>query len=168
MSTYNCRGAINGIIVQNNPVNFVDPFGLVKWKEVGKGLVGVFGGIAVAGGGVALLSSGGGAVGGAFLISVGGSSVAFGISKIIAGFTDNEFPFSGIKDAIIINTTDPGTLQDSLLGANKIADKFLTKGAPSSKLSNCNSVLQEGTTIIDETINIIKNIGGDENSNNKN
>ncbi len=27
MSTYNCRGAINGIIVQNNPVNFVDPDG---------------------------------------------------------------------------------------------------------------------------------------------
>ncbi len=29
MSTYNCRGAINGIIVQNNPVNFIDPFGLL-------------------------------------------------------------------------------------------------------------------------------------------
>ncbi len=28
MSTYNCRGAINGIIVQNNPVNWVDPEGL--------------------------------------------------------------------------------------------------------------------------------------------
>ncbi len=27
MSTYNCRGAINGIIVQNNPVNFIDPEG---------------------------------------------------------------------------------------------------------------------------------------------
>ncbi len=27
VSTYNCRGAINGIIVQNNPVNFVDPDG---------------------------------------------------------------------------------------------------------------------------------------------
>ena len=154
--------------VGNNSINWIDPFGLVKWKEVGKGLAGVFGGIAVAGGGVALLSSGGGAVGGAFLISVGSSSIAFGISKIIAGFTDNELPFSGTKDAIIINTTDPGTLQDSLLGANKIADKFLTKGAPSSTLSNCNSVLQDGTTIINETINIIKNIGGNENSNNKN
>ncbi len=29
MSTYNCRGALNGIIVQNNPVNFIDPEGLV-------------------------------------------------------------------------------------------------------------------------------------------
>ncbi len=28
VSTYNCRGAINGIIVQNNPVNRVDPDGL--------------------------------------------------------------------------------------------------------------------------------------------
>ncbi|MCP4252690.1 MAG: hypothetical protein GY775_04645 [Candidatus Scalindua sp.] len=27
MSTYNCRGAINGIIVQNNPVNWIDPNG---------------------------------------------------------------------------------------------------------------------------------------------
>ncbi len=27
MSTYNCRGAINGIIVQNNPVNWIDPLG---------------------------------------------------------------------------------------------------------------------------------------------
>ncbi len=29
MSTYNCRGAINGIIVQNNPVNRIDPSGLL-------------------------------------------------------------------------------------------------------------------------------------------
>ncbi|MCP5005045.1 MAG: hypothetical protein GY941_14090 [Planctomycetes bacterium] len=32
MSTYNCRGAINGIIVQNNPVNFIDPSGL-DWLD---------------------------------------------------------------------------------------------------------------------------------------
>ncbi len=31
MSTYNCRGAINGIIVQNNPVNRIDPLGLQEF-----------------------------------------------------------------------------------------------------------------------------------------
>ncbi len=30
MSTYNCRGVINGIIVQNNPVNYIDPLGLIN------------------------------------------------------------------------------------------------------------------------------------------
>ncbi len=34
VSTYNCRGAINGIIVQNNPVNWIDPEGLVNSGEV--------------------------------------------------------------------------------------------------------------------------------------
>ncbi len=28
MSTYNCKRSINGIIVQNNPVNWIDPWGL--------------------------------------------------------------------------------------------------------------------------------------------
>ncbi len=35
MSTYNCRGAINGIIVQDNPVNWIDPDGLIKFKVSG-------------------------------------------------------------------------------------------------------------------------------------
>ncbi len=35
MSTYNCRGAINGIIVQNNPVNWVDPWGLQTHEYAG-------------------------------------------------------------------------------------------------------------------------------------
>ncbi len=37
MSTYNCRGSINGIIVQNNPVNFIDPDGenIVVWVVAG-------------------------------------------------------------------------------------------------------------------------------------
>ncbi len=30
VSTYNCRGSINGIIVQNNPVNWIDPEGLAN------------------------------------------------------------------------------------------------------------------------------------------
>ncbi len=41
MSTYNCRGAINGIIVQNNPVNFIDPEGesfWAPWVGLGAGL----------------------------------------------------------------------------------------------------------------------------------
>ncbi len=36
MSTYNCKRSINGIIVQNNPVNFVDPFGLRERKHWGQ------------------------------------------------------------------------------------------------------------------------------------
>ncbi len=44
MSTYNCRGAINGIIVQNNPVNFIDPDGLeVNYNKVVKHGIAGFG-----------------------------------------------------------------------------------------------------------------------------
>ncbi len=41
MSTYNCRGAINGIIVQNNPVNWIDPWGLQSNYDPGDAWVGV-------------------------------------------------------------------------------------------------------------------------------
>ncbi len=42
MSTYNCRGAINGIIVQNNPVNFIDPDGL-DWLDASANFAAGFG-----------------------------------------------------------------------------------------------------------------------------
>ncbi len=56
MSTYNCRGAINGIIVQNNPVNFVDPLGLANYftDRYGKQTWTVSLDTAIAGGRIAL------------------------------------------------------------------------------------------------------------------
>ncbi len=44
MSTYNCRGAINGIIVQNNPVNWIDPDGRIIFNFVTGGIGAVIGG----------------------------------------------------------------------------------------------------------------------------
>lgn len=56
--------ALYGIICRNNPVNFVDPYGLVDWGLVGRGTVGV-------------IANGAMAVGGAFLAETGvGAAVA--------------------------------------------------------------------------------------------
>ncbi len=75
MSTYNCRGAINGIIVQNNPVNWIDPEGL--WSFSLEGYYGVGGGVKFGkdpGGGYFFTLRYGHGIGGGFSFDPKGSS----------------------------------------------------------------------------------------------
>ncbi len=67
MSTYNCRGAINGIIVQNNPVNFIDPDGLFSLVKLGEIALVASAGIAVVAG---FPVTGGILIGGAIVLVV--------------------------------------------------------------------------------------------------
>ncbi|MFV9691496.1 MAG: RHS repeat-associated core domain-containing protein, partial [Desulfobacteria bacterium] len=101
----------------NDPVNWVDPIGLINWKAVGKGGFAVVGGAVSAGFGALASSSGIGAVGGIPAILVGSAAFGWGVSQMITGFLDNEIPFMGIKEAVIKNTTacdSTGTCQQLL------------------------------------------------------
>ena len=74
----------------NDPINMIDPSGLVKWGTVFKGsLAAVAGGLSVYGG--ALLSlTGIGSVMGVPAVVGGAVSIGWGVSQIIIGFSDNE------------------------------------------------------------------------------
>lgn len=109
--------------VSNNTICFVDPYGLIHWRTVGKGSASVVFGIATVVGGAFAASTptGVGQVLGVAGVLAGSSSIGFGTSQIIAGFIDNELPFMGIKEAVIQQTTS-GFTQKSLLAANELFD----------------------------------------------
>ena len=131
----------------NDPVNFVDPLGLINWKAVGKGGFAVVGGAVGAGFGALASSSGIGAVGGIPAILVGSAAFGWGVSQMITGFMDNEIPFMGIKEAVIKNTTACDSTQDELLAINALGDMLLTGRTVPSNIGNINSVIQSSQSI---------------------
>ena len=132
----------------NDPINLIDPLGLINWGAVAKGGLAVVGsGVTVAGG--ALFSTTGiGAVGGVPAVLGGTASFSWGVSQIIAGFMDNEIPFMGTNEAIIKGTTKEGLLQDELLGLNTLTDILSTGRLQPSKIGNINSIIQNTDSII--------------------
>jgi RHS repeat-associated protein len=74
----------------NDPVNFIDPNGLIKWGAVLTGVVAVSAGVSSAASAVIISSSGSGAVVGVPLLLTSVATASWGISEIIAGFADNE------------------------------------------------------------------------------
>jgi len=133
--------------VQNNPINFIDPYGLIRWGTVGKGTAKVvFGAVGVVGGAVAASTPTGiGQVVGVAGVLAGSSGIGFGVSQIIAGFMDNEIPFMGVKEAVIHGTTS-GLTQKNLLSANEILD--MIPGIVSGKI-------QVDPSKLDEVLNFI-------------
>jgi len=80
------------IVVGNNPVNFVDPLGLINWKRTLKGVGLLTGGIVgisiaataeIGSGGLATALAVGGAIGSA-------TALSHGVSEIILGIGDKE------------------------------------------------------------------------------
>jgi hypothetical protein len=80
------------IIVQNNPVNFVDPRGLVSWRSVGNGTAAVVAGGIGIGVGATASASGVGAIVGVPVAIGGAVSLSWGVSEVITGILDNELP----------------------------------------------------------------------------
>jgi RHS repeat-associated protein len=154
-------GLLGGInlygYAQNNPTNFIDPYGLIRWRTVGKGVASVvFGTVAVVGGATAASTPTGiGQVLGVASVLAGSSSISFGVSQIIVGFTDNEIAFMGIKEAIIQGTTS-GLTQKTLLGANELLD--MLPGVASGRLKVDPSKLREVLSIIKYGLSIGKSI----------
>jgi uncharacterized protein RhaS with RHS repeats len=84
--------------VMSDPVNFIDPSGLVKWSQVGGGFAQVGFGTVFIGGGISIgtgIASGSGflaapvgyVVGGG-IVAVGGNLFLNGLQDIISGFND--------------------------------------------------------------------------------
>jgi hypothetical protein len=74
---------------------------------------------------------------------------------MIVGITDNEIPFMGVKEAIIMNTADPGLMQNELLGLNKRVDMPLTSHTAPNGTRKANiffhsdqSIYNSGSTVI--------------------
>lgn len=53
----------------------------------------------------------------------------------------------GMKEAIVKGTTEPGLLQDELLGINTLGDMLLTGRTAPSDIGKFNSLLQSGQSI---------------------
>jgi RHS repeat-associated protein len=135
------------IYVQNDPINFYDPHGLIKWNVVGEGAIIAFGGGATIAGGALASFTVVWSVGGAPAVLIGSAALAWGISQMIVGFMDNELPFLGIIEAIILNTTAPGLLQDELLGLNALGNMLLTGRTAPNNIGKVNDALQSGYSI---------------------
>jgi len=140
--------------VRNNPVNWIDPYRLIRWGTVGKGAGKVvLGALGVVGGAAAAATpTVAGQALGTVLVLGGSSSFSYGVSQIVAGFLDAEVPFMGTKEAIIKGTTPPGLTQDTLLGMNEILDMFpdIASGRlylPSSKMADVADYIQYGISI---------------------
>jgi len=73
----------------NNPVNALDPLGLVQWKEVGTGVLTTIGGVGSMVGGAILTDTGVGAPLGVPAMLGGAVSTGLGITTIAHGFEDN-------------------------------------------------------------------------------
>ena len=144
--------------VLNDPVNLYDSYGLIKWGVVGKGALAAFGGgVAIVGGALAS-STGLGAIGGVPAVLIGSAGIGWGISQMIVGFVDNEIPFMGTKEAIIKSTTEPGLLQDELLGINALGDMLMTKRTAPTDIGKINDALQSGYSIYESSYKIVKSM----------
>jgi len=118
-------GGVNLFLyTDNNPINAIDSLGLIRWTTIGKGAVSTFLGVVGIAGGAAMAGTptGLGQVLGATVAVAGSSSLAYGVSQIIAGFLDEEIPYMGTKEAVIKGTVSPGMTQDNLLALNQILD----------------------------------------------
>ena len=106
----------------NDPINLIDPTGLVKWGTVFKGTVAVVaGGLSVYGG--ALLSmTGVGAVVGVPAVVGGAVSIGWGVSQIIVGFTDNELNLPKPSAASLTTLVATGGDVDRACEADLITD----------------------------------------------
>ena len=104
------------VILSNNPINRIDPDGLIDWKVIGEGSSTIAGGVIsiFSGAGLTAGSGGAGAAFGMFLLVDGMAAVGIGTSLMILGFL-----------------TDPSEKNDKLLEeiptsaintASKIAD----------------------------------------------
>jgi RHS repeat-associated protein len=131
----------------SDPVNFVDPLGLIKWSAVGKGAIATFGGGVAVVTGAAVSTTGIGVVGGVPAILGGSAAFGWGVSQIITGFLDNEIPFMGVKEAVIKSTTACYSTQDELLAINALGDMLLTGRTVPSNIGNINSVIQSSQSI---------------------
>lgn len=116
-------------------------------ERKGKGSFAVVGGTVTAGLGALSSSSGIGAIGGIPAVLGGSAAVSWGVAQIITGFTDNEIPFMGTGEAIIIGSTGKGLLQDELLGINTLGGMLLIGRVQPSKIGKINTVIQSGYSI---------------------
>jgi RHS repeat-associated protein len=131
----------------NDPVNLVDPLGLINWSAVRKGAISTFGGGVAVVTGAAVSTTGVGVVGGVPAILGGSAAFGWGVSQMITGFLDNEIPFMGVKEAVIKNTTACDSTQDELVAINTLGDMLLTGRTVPSNIGNINSVIQSGQSI---------------------
>jgi len=151
-------GGINlWIYVNGNPVNFIDSYGLINWSTLGKGtLKVVFGAAGVLGGSFAASTPTGiGQVIGVAGVLAGSSSIGFGVSQIITGFTDNEIAFMGVKEAVIQGTTS-GSTQKNLLAANELLD--MIPSIVSGRLKVDPSKLEKVLNLIEYGLSIGKSV----------
>jgi RHS repeat-associated protein len=130
-----------------DPVNAIDPAGLINWGAVVKGGFAVVGGGVTVGLGALASSSGVGALGGLPAVLGGTATVSWGVSQIIAGFTDNAIPFMGTGEAVIKGSTEEGLLQDELLGLNTLGSMLSTGRVQPSTIGKINTVIQSGYSI---------------------
>jgi phosphate/sulfate permease len=141
----------------NDPVNLVDPEGLVTWGTVGQGALAVLGGASAVAAGAAVSSTPTivGQVAGVALALGGSASVSYGVSQIITGITNNEIPFMGTKEAIIRNTTC-GLTRKNLLAANDLLD--MIPGIAAGRLDVSNSKLSQVISFVQHGLSIGKSV----------
>ena len=132
--------------VGSNPVIFVDPTGLILWRQIGRGISKLIGGGLAITGGLAISTSGvGAALGGAVAVTSGVITAGTGLGDIVAGLFDvdtSDVPGSlgEITDAAVTEATGSETAGDI---AGKIVD---TIGDKSQKLSEEAEIIQEGAS----------------------
>ena len=70
----------------------------------------------------------------------------------------------GVKEAVIKNTTDPGLLQDELLGVNTLSDMLLTGRTKPTDIGKINSAIQSSQSIYSSGSTIYDSMNGNSGS----
>jgi RHS repeat-associated protein len=138
----------------NNPINLLDPYGLVNWNQVMTGTLTTIGGSLSVVGGAALAGATGvtgiGAAAGGMAMFAGGTAFGLGITTIMQGFTESPCP-----------NTPAGTIPQGpaeLVGAMTGSANAQTTGGAIDSLSSI--VLPPSVGVIPTAINTVINPPG--------
>jgi RHS repeat-associated protein len=135
--------------VNNDPVNYIDLWGLLDWDLLGKGIYNTIVGVGKVVGGVALtkISVAGSVATGGVLSPLGAIGVIAGVGAIVNGWVQASV---GMAEVLVGLTTDPQANRPAIPNTLNQVAGIVGDNIISSVTGKSSTVMQRGAKVIDE------------------